>query len=133
MPLGNTLVHPLLPYALRNHLRSTCTIWRLVDGRAQDTFGAIKRTWPDDYEQMPGHIALRCSAAPLMGTTGELTERRQSDATFDAERKNVLLDGVYAAVEVDMVAEIDGVAHDIMGVPQSSIGGVTVLVVEQIK
>ena len=133
MPLGNTLVHPLLPHALRNYMRSTCTIWQLIDETAQDSLGAVKRTWPDDYEVLTGHVALNCSVAPLPDTAGEQTERRMVDATYDSARKNVLLNGVYTLVQVDMVAELDGVAHNIVGVPQSAIGGVTVLVVEVIS
>lgn len=133
MPLGSGLVHPLMTAALRgNFLRSRCTIWQL-SANTQDSLGARKRTWPDDYELLTGHAAIPCGVAPLEGTTGELTERRQSDATYDSARKNVLLDAEYPLVGVEMVAVIDGVAHNIMGVQPSAVGGVTSLVVELIR
>lgn len=133
MPLGSGLVHPLMTVALRpNFLTSRCAIWKLSD-RSQNSMGEISRTWPDDYEQLTGHAAIPCASAPLEGTTGELTERRQSDATYDQARKYVLLDAEYALIEVQMVAVIDNVAHNIMGVQQSTVGGVTSLVVEVIS
>lgn len=133
MPLGSGLVHPLMTAALRgNFLRSRCTIWQL-SANVQNSLGERQRTWPDDYEQLTGHAVIPCAEAPLEGTTGELTERRQSDATYDQARKNVLLDAEYPLVEVQMVAVIDNVAYDILGVQKSAVGGVTSMVVELIR
>jgi len=133
MPLGSGLVHPLMTAALRgNFLRSSCTIWQL-SARVQDSLGAVQRAWPDDYEQLTGHVAIACAIAPVEGMTGEETEERAVDSTYDRARKNVLLNAAYPLIEVEMVAVIDGVAHNIVGVPQSAVGGVTLLVVEVVE
>jgi hypothetical protein len=118
---------------LRGFHPSFCTIWKLPDTLLQDSLGAVKRKWPDDYSVMAGHDAIPCNLAADEGDKAALVEQRKIDTTYVSRPLYAQLDGYYPAIGEAMRAVIDTVTYDIKGVTHSSTLTLTRLALERIE
>lgn len=86
------------------------------------------------FSDVSGLVNIPCHSAPQSNTNLKgSSEDRLPDRTDETQERHVLLDGYFAAIQINMRAVIDGQAWNIIGIDSDFLYKMTRLLVQSYK